>query len=152
MGLNIKLWRERWSRLDCLRDWHIQKKINFIGGLKRKDIFNNSLQIRLSHPQKTFQLCNNNFNIIKGFNQDQLLTMHTVVESHGWGQFWKDKGPSWTFHIDWHHLTLLITSFQLRLKLLSLSPSAVHFITIYKLTNSMVSSKIVTWKNSDSYM
>ena len=61
----------------------IYKKINFIGGLKRKDIFNNSLQIRLSHPQKTFQLCNNNFNIIKGFNQDQLLTMHTVVESHG---------------------------------------------------------------------
>ena len=55
----------------------IYKKINFIGGLKRKNIFNNSLQIRLSHPLQTFQLCNNNFNIIKGFNQDQLLTMHT---------------------------------------------------------------------------
>ena len=76
-GEVVKAWLSAWLTYT--------KKINFIGGLKRKDIFNNSLQIRLSHPQQTFQLCNNNFNIIKGFNQDQLLTMHTVVESHGWG-------------------------------------------------------------------
>lgn len=76
-GEVVKAWLSAWLTY--------KKKINFIGGLKRKDIFNNSLQIRLSHPLQTFQLCNNNFNIIKGFNQDQLLTMHTVVESHGWG-------------------------------------------------------------------